>query len=88
MKTATAPDELDAAYDPYSQKSVYEEEETFDVFIRANYRDFVFGLSGVLPFSHDRIVIQASARQRVASLIKGTSLSASHIRQFCPKARF
>ena len=68
---ASAPDELDAAYDPYAAKSVYIEDATFDVFIRSNYREFLFGQNGVVPFSLDRLVILASKRQRIASLIKG-----------------
>ena len=54
LKVATAPDELDAAYDPYADVSTYTDENTFDAMVRS------LEPSNLLDRQLDTIVIQKS----------------------------
>ena len=92
LKIGTAPDELDVERDPYGTTGLLGAMDITDE-IRKNWKESLFRtVSPNEPirtvYAFDSFIIVASERQRLASLVKNTSLSTAYINQFISKSKF
>ena len=91
LKIGTAPDELDVERDPYGTSGLIGAMDITDE-IRKNWKESLFRTSfpnravGTI-YAFDSFIIVASERQRLASLVKNTSLSTAYINQFISKSK-
>ena len=92
LKIGTAPDELDVERDPYGTTGLLGAMDITDE-IRKNWKESLFRTGSPnepirTVYAFDSFIIVASERQRLASLVKNTSLSTAYINQFISKSKF
>ena len=91
LKIGTAPDELDVERDPYGTTGLLGAMDITDE-IRKNWKESLFRTGSPnepirTVYAFDSFIIVASERQRLASLVKNTSLSTAYINQFISKSK-
>jgi hypothetical protein len=92
LKIGTAPDELDVERDPYGTSTGMIDATDITEEIRKNWKESLFRIGNPddpirTAYSFDQFIIIASERQRLASLVKNTSLSTAYINQFISKSQ-
>ena len=93
LKVGTAPDELDVERDPYGTSNGLIGATDITEEIRKNWKESLFRTSSnpndpiETVYSFDQFILVASERQRLASLVKNTSLSTAYINQFISKSK-
>ena len=93
LKIGTAPDELDVERDPYGTSNGLIGATDITEEIRKNWKESLFRTSSnpndpiETMYAFDQFLLVASERQRLASLVKNTSLSTAYINQFISKSK-